>query len=657
MKFDLIKRLVEAQDEKKKVGKKVDDTKDVAKSTNTKPDDSEKNQGLDTKDRGNAQPSESTEKKKGEGKSVFDPKTDDSKQKDKADNAKAGKSERNGKLAQADQERNDDGTLKTEIPPNGMTLTGEPANAIDLDPKTTSNLGESTGATAVVTFGRMNPPTIGHEHLVDQIIAIAKKLKATPLVFLSRTEDKNKNPIPYLKKLQFARRAFGNIVQPTPKDGSSIFGILKHLEGTYTDIVLVVGSDRVAELEGKVAKSGHTLNFKSIKVRSAGERDPDADGAKGASASNLRKLAQKGEAEAFELGLPSKLRGISKQVMNAVRLEEGLGVPELNSKYLLEMIDFNSQNRTVADYQLSESEVRAIHEKADESGFPVDVLETAYKRGVHTWTLTETILDHQQFAFNRVNALLNGGSNLDDDLFEGFTGDIQVPLQIAQPDRADTKQMNKTDVKPGKVKKVQVIRKIIEQVIHEDSVPGIKDGSGVSRIHMPQINNFDAFTKDLEAHGTPMGEPKAHKPSSLTPLQKHFNQDKVDTLKKSKDSKPIIISSDKKIIDGHHRYVAAHQEGSDVQARTVGMKHDDLLKFLKGKSYVGSKKLNEDVYVRATHHKAVAKSFHKDSKEYHTHMSSHHELTGEWHRANGRLGAADRSFARANLHAEAARAA
>jgi hypothetical protein len=552
MKFDLIKRLVEAQDEKKKVIKQDDD----------------KNKELDNKSRESQRPAKSTEKKPDAGKRVFDPKTDDSKSQDKADAAKSGKPERNGKLAQADQERNEDGSLKSEIPPSGKTLTGEPANLIDLDPKTTSNLGESTGATAVVTFGRMNPPTIGHEQLIETIVKTAKKLKATPLVFLSRTEDKKKNPIPYLKKLQFARRAFGSIVQPTPKDASSIFGILEHLQGQYQNIVLVVGSDRVEEMKGKIAKSGHTLSFQSIKVVSAGERDPDADGAKGASASNLRKLAKEGQAEAFALGLPEKLRGISKQVMSSVRISEGLDVPELNSQYLLEMINFNCDYRIKAQYELSESEIRALHEKADESGFPLDVIETAYLRGINTWTLTETILDHQQFAFQRVNSMLNGGSNLDDDLLEGFTGDVQIPLQVAQPDRADVKQMNKTPVKPGKDKKVQVIRKIIEQ-ISEDSVKGIKDGDGVKRD---------------------------------TPVKK-----------KGKFAQLVF----------------------DKQAHP----------------------LKEDVYSRAIHHKAVASGHHRDSKEYHTHMASHHELISEWHRAAGRISAADRSHAKHMLHAEAARAA
>lgn len=558
-------------------------------------------------------------------------------------------------LEKADSERESDGSLKAELPPGGKALSGEPANKVDMEPTTVSKINEAKSSLAVVTFGRMNPPTVGHEMLVDQLCAIAKKHNGTPLVFLSRTQDKKKNPIPYLKKLQFARRAFGSVVQPTPKDASSVFGILKHLEGTYSDVILVVGSDRVAELQSKVKKyNGIEFKFNHIEVQSAGERDPDEGDVAGASASKLRQYVKDGKVPNFVEGLPEKLRAIGQQVYQSVRIEEGLEERMImNQSQLFEQAEL-ATHRIEADYELSEGEVRALHDKADETGFPVDVIESCYKRGVRSWELTETILDHQQFAFNRVHAMLNGGSILDDDLFEGFTGDIELPLQDAQPNPADQKQMHRTKVKPGKIKTLEVFRKILEQ-LREDSVPGIKDGKGVRRVDMPQINDFDAFTKDLEANGTPMREPKGYKPTALTPLQKHFNQDKVDLMKNQKEHKPIIISSDNKIIDGHHRWMAAKQGGSEVHARMVGMRHADLMTFLKDKPYVGSKKLNEDVYAFARRHKEEAKNFDPDSKEHHIHMATHHELIGEWHRINGRDRASDASMARANLHHEAVR--
>lgn len=558
----------------------------------------------------------------------------------------------------ADTERNPDGSLKAEIPTGGKTLTGEPANKVDMDPSTVSKINEAKNRCAVVTFGRMNPPTIGHEALVDTLIKIAKKRRATPLVFLSRTQDKKKNPIPYLKKLQYARRAFGDIVQPTPADASSVFGILAYIQDEYDDVVLVVGSDRVAELKAKVAKyNGKDFKFNSIEVQSAGERDPDDGDVAGASASKMRKFAQDGMYQQFVDGLPEKLRGISLQVFRSVQLEEGFVEPGItNQAQLLEQADLAMQ-RVEEDYQLTESEFRSLYDKSEESGFPLEILESSYKRGVHAWQLTETILDHQQFSFNRVNAMLNGGSTLDDDLFEGYTGDIILPIELAQPEKTDKKAMHRTKVRPGRAPKVQIIRKILEH-IQEDAIPGIKDGKGVRRVDMPQISDFDAFTKDLEANGTPMVEPKAYKASALTPIQKHFNQEKVDLMKKEKSAqKPIIISSDHKIVDGHHRWMAAKQMDGDVHARKVDMKHDDLLDFLKDKPYVVNKKLHEDAYDVAEKHRDLARQHPVGSSAHHRHMSNYHEHISEWHRTKGRWNAADRAAAKAERHHEAAVAA
>ena len=54
---------------------------------------------------------------------------------------------------------------------------------------------------AVVTFGRMNPPTVGHQKVVDKVKAEATKQGAKPYVYLSHSLDKKKNPLEYNTKL------------------------------------------------------------------------------------------------------------------------------------------------------------------------------------------------------------------------------------------------------------------------------------------------------------------------------------------------------------------------------------------------------------------------------------------------------------------------
>ena len=159
----------------------------------------------------------------------------------------------------------------------------------------------------VFTFGRMNPPTVGHEKLVAKVNEVAKRQKATPLVYLSHTQNKKKDPLSYDQKIKFATKSFGKIV--VKSRSKTIIQILQELESKkYTDITMVVGSDRVEDFKGLLNKyNGKDYTFNSIEIVSAGARDPDAEGVEGMSASKMRSLVADGEMEEFHTGAPSKL--------------------------------------------------------------------------------------------------------------------------------------------------------------------------------------------------------------------------------------------------------------------------------------------------------------------------------------------------------------
>ncbi len=159
----------------------------------------------------------------------------------------------------------------------------------------------------VFTFGRLNPPTVGHQKLVDKITSTAKREKADAKVFLSHSQNNKKDPLTYAEKIRFARKAFGKVIEQS--NSKTIIQILKELETAgYTDIILIVGSDRVSEFGGLLNKyNGKDYNFDSIDVVSAGARDPDAVGVAGMSASKLRALAVEGKFDTFKTGLPKKL--------------------------------------------------------------------------------------------------------------------------------------------------------------------------------------------------------------------------------------------------------------------------------------------------------------------------------------------------------------
>ena len=178
----------------------------------------------------------------------------------------------------------------------------------------------------VFTFGRMNPPTIGHQKLVDVVVANAKKENADSAIYLSHTHNDKKDPIDYSSKVSFAQKAFGRIVKRSKS--KTIIQVVQELEKSgYTDIILVVGSDRVSEFDRLLQKyNGKDFNFDSIEVRTAGQRDPDAQGVEGMSASKLRAVAMDGDLKTFTSGLPKKLQRDAQKVYDMIRnnLEEAV---------------------------------------------------------------------------------------------------------------------------------------------------------------------------------------------------------------------------------------------------------------------------------------------------------------------------------------------
>ena len=187
-------------------------------------------------------------------------------------------------------------------------------NTVELNPK----LQEAKSKTAVISWGRMNPPTIGHEKLANKVAATAKSNNATPIIYLSHSQDAKKNPLSYEDKYMFARTAFGSMIKKS--DAKTIIQVMQELQKRFTDVILVVGADRITEFETLLNKyNGKDFNLNSIKVVSAGDRDPDAEGVEGMSASKMRAAAAKGDADAFKSGLPKKLQKLGQEVYDMVR--------------------------------------------------------------------------------------------------------------------------------------------------------------------------------------------------------------------------------------------------------------------------------------------------------------------------------------------------
>ena len=160
-----------------------------------------------------------------------------------------------------------------------------------------------------ITFGRFNPPTVGHEALIKKVSSSSKG--GDYRIYPSRSEDPKKNPLDVGTKIKFMKQAYpdhANAIQNS-EDMRTIFDVLGALDGEgYSEVNIVVGGDRVSEFTSLSSKYNGTLyNFEKINVVSAGDRDPDADGVEGMSASKLRKAAADDDYDTFVKGCPKGL--------------------------------------------------------------------------------------------------------------------------------------------------------------------------------------------------------------------------------------------------------------------------------------------------------------------------------------------------------------
>ena len=181
--------------------------------------------------------------------------------------------------------------------------------------------GSKTGETITLVFGRFNPPTIGHQKLLDSAKSIADgDLKIYP----SRSFDPKKNPLDPNQKASLMKKMFPDHAENIINDEGvkSIFDALKlaNDEG-YSNVQIVVGSDRVSEFDSLAQKyNGELYEFDSIETVSAGERDAEGEGVEGMSASKMRKAASENDFETFRSGIPDTVDDkTAKSIMNTVR--------------------------------------------------------------------------------------------------------------------------------------------------------------------------------------------------------------------------------------------------------------------------------------------------------------------------------------------------
>lgn len=324
------------------------------------------------------------------------------------DNDKKSISKSGGKLKSA--------VVKDVISQRGRTVGGRRPDDININP--VLKIMEASERHAVVAFGRMNPPTTGHEKLIHKVEDTAKETGGEAHIIATHTEGNPKNPLPSKAKVGYIKK----FVKPdtkvisSSKDSPTLLHQLSNLHNSgVKHVTMVAGSDRVREFHdlihkynGKQGAHGH-YDFKSIKVVSAGGRDPDAEGTTGISGTKMREYAHAGNEKKFKSGLPKALHPHAKEIMGHItKTDESFNnVFELLADNSIHMIEesFMEIAKDIAD--ITEKQYKSIEEKSIKSGIDIDRLIEEYKFAYVLYQCApHKNMTAEQWSFSAVNTLI-----------------------------------------------------------------------------------------------------------------------------------------------------------------------------------------------------------------------------------------------------------
>jgi len=215
--------------------------------------------------------------------------------------------------------------------------------------------------TLTIAFGRFNPPHLGHLQLMNTASSSVEGKKDDYMIVPSRSNDPKKNPLDPNTKVDMMKAMFpqhaNNIMNDT--NARTIFDVLNGANNAgYANVKIVGGADRVKEFT-KLANNynGKLYDFDKVDVISSGDRDPDAEGVEGLSASRMRLAASENDFKAFSKGLPKDLdKDSKKQIFTAVRSSMGIneewGIWEMAPKFDLQTLRENYVDNII--YRLGE---------------------------------------------------------------------------------------------------------------------------------------------------------------------------------------------------------------------------------------------------------------------------------------------------------------
>jgi len=360
--------------------------------------------------------------------------------------------------------------------------------------KSFKQFSEDSKKEIVFTFGRFNPPTIGHAKLIDKVAAAA--IGNQYRIYASQSSDSKKNPLEYKEKIRVMRKMFPkhgrNIIEDKNAKTALHIASILHDQG-FTKITMVVGSDRISEFTKLLknyngVKGRHGFyDFKDgIDVVSAGERDPDAEGVSGMSASKMRAAALEGDFKSFSQGLPKEY-GEDMTLFNLIRKRMGLKemttfrkhvqLPSLSEKreqYISGKI-FNVGDNAITEngetIVIKERKSNYIVDTVGKKYF-IEKLSASYGKG-----LSKSTKDKRQAQFNKQ-------AKMDDDdprAYKPAPGDARAKTKPSKYTKAYHKKYGKEEaLELGTDDLVKAYKKLTP--LEEKQIAGLKKKSKESGI-------------------------------------------------------------------------------------------------------------------------------------------------------------------------------
>ena len=368
--------------------------------------------------------------------------------------------------------------------------------------KSFKQFNEESKKEVVFTFGRFNPPTVGHGKLIAKVAAAA--IGNQYRIYASQSSDPKKNPLEYKEKIRVMRKMFPkhgrNIIEDKNAKTAMHIASILHDQG-FTKITMVVGSDRIGEFtkllkkyNGIQGRHGFYDFRDGIEVISAGERDPDAEGVEGMSASKMRKAAMDGDFKAFSQGLPNEY-GEDMTLFNLLRKRMGLKemttfrkhvqlptISEKREQYIAGEI-FNVGDEAITESGdlviVKQRKSNYIIDSEDKKYF-IEKLSAAYGKG-----LSKSTKDKRQAQFNKQAKMP------DDDprSYKPAPGDARAKTKVSKYTKAYHKKYGKDEaLEQGTDELVKAYKKLTP--LEEKQIEGLKkkaEESGISYSILKQV--------------------------------------------------------------------------------------------------------------------------------------------------------------------------